>query len=557
MNLKSWQLISLWAEQILSIRKPFTLTLPPLLTTMPTKTGRKALSDYACFATVQCLRVYFGKIANLDKREEAMRAWDEVIRTKRFLAKVRAARNAAKVLNPIPFVPCDLATCKTRGLKLKGTNWASHPPSFPPGWDGPKCPTTSCRIEHFTKSWIRCQCRECEPRGLTYPREAGGTNIRTKLAATKNTDESHGPSKVSHFHYECCIAVGRYPPKEPSSKRKRGGRGAAAAGRGGGGKRSRSGVRTSAAQRGRAQQQQQKGGRASASSSSISPSLLALQLGQRATQLSRTLAARAARQSSLQAPQNNLIDLLEQSRQLLRSFSDEVLANQARVPNAATVAAARAEINLDGVPPLPRPLPPPLPLIAPDAATVAVARASIDLDGVLLGMLPTNQFAVNIAQQTPQLIAAARDAINLDGAPLPRSRPLSASTNGGSGGVGGGSSASAIGSTSASASAMYHNRVSSFDAKHFEHKEIALYAPPASFGRVHSMHGGGIARGQSEGAGVANVGAGGAFFPAMQRPGLQSLAVQRQSSVAGMATAVNEADLRRQLRKARGLPISP
>ena len=184
---------------------------------MPNRSGRKSLSDYPCYAFVLCLRAHLCKITNLDERERAASNWQKVTCSPFFAEQVKEKRKAAKVLNPIPCVPCDLATCKTRGLKLKGTNWASHPPSFPPGWDGPKCPTTSCRIEHFTKSWIRCQCRECEPRGLTYPREAGGTNIRTKLAATMK-DGAYLPTKVSHFHYECIIPVGR----TLSSKRKRG-----------------------------------------------------------------------------------------------------------------------------------------------------------------------------------------------------------------------------------------------------------------------------------------------------------------------------------------------
>jgi hypothetical protein len=181
---------------------------------MPTKSGRKALSDYPCYATVQMLREHFGAIEDLDERESAMQDWEDVLHSERFAAKVLKARAAATAVHPIPHAPCQKQTCKTRKLKLKGANWEAHPPTFLPGWDGPCCPTKSCRIEHFTRTLIRCQCVECEPRGLVYTRQAGGTNIRTKLSASR-IGESPGPSRVSHFHYECCITVGRADNPQP------------------------------------------------------------------------------------------------------------------------------------------------------------------------------------------------------------------------------------------------------------------------------------------------------------------------------------------------------
>jgi len=171
------------------------------------------------------LREHYHAIVDLNEREEACNTWRVVANSAEFQARVEQLKRDAKCV-PIPApMPCHPRghpkACPTRGKKEgaipAGSNWRAHPPSEETVRLGPACPTKSCRLEHFPQcagrtggtGIIRCQCKECEPLGRIFVRVLNGVNIRHKFASTRNANGTPGPMRPSHFHYECCIKVGK------------------------------------------------------------------------------------------------------------------------------------------------------------------------------------------------------------------------------------------------------------------------------------------------------------------------------------------------------------
>ena len=192
---------------------------------MPRTNSRRQLSDYPCYATVLALREHYHAIVDLDAREEACKSWRVVANSAEFKARVEQLKSDAKrvpIPEPMPCYPRGHANaCPTRGkvagANPAGSNWKAHPPSDEMMRLGPACPTNSCRLEHFPQcagrtggtGIIRCQCNECRPLGRTFERVLNGVNIRHKFASTRKADGTPGPMRPSHFHYECCIKVGK------------------------------------------------------------------------------------------------------------------------------------------------------------------------------------------------------------------------------------------------------------------------------------------------------------------------------------------------------------